>query len=77
MLNNCKLLYTNLAPFVTLSATTLGFFTGLMINNFSDKTKSPQYNIAKNALMYGASGTIIGATFPISLPLITIYLIKK
>ena len=77
MLNNFKLLYSTLAPFITTSTTTLGIFSGLMVDKCSDKTTSPQYNIAKYAIMYGASGAIIGITFPISLPVITLYTMKK
>jgi hypothetical protein len=77
MLNNCKLLYLTLAPFITTSTTTLGIFAGLTVDKCSDRTKSPQYNIAKNAIMYGVSGAIIGATFPISLPAIIIYTVKQ
>jgi hypothetical protein len=77
MLKNIKLLYSSLAPFITTSTTTLGIFAGLTVDKCSDKTTSPQYNIAKNAITYGATGAIIGATFPISLPAIIFYTIKQ
>ncbi len=73
---SCKRLYFAIAPSITLGTTMLGIFTGMTMEvNSYDKPKHLG-TFFMNIIAGGTIGAVSGMTFPISFPLITVYVLN-
>jgi hypothetical protein len=69
---NYKYLYNDYLPIFAISATTIGFYTGLFT---CGDCKSNEIFI--NIIGYTSIGVLTGITYPISCPLIGLYILHK
>lgn len=71
--HNLIQLYAGILPIIFIPATMLGVFTGI---NTSDSTKTPIHNYV-NIIGFSGIGMITGLTFPISVPLLSGYVMYQ
>jgi hypothetical protein len=75
---SCKRLYFAIAPSITLGTTMLGIFTSVTmeVNSFDKPKHKHTGTFFMNIIAGGTIGAVSGMTFPISFPLITVYVLN-